>query len=127
MSSIVPTALVLIVAHLSTIAAPAKPGQENPRQAGFTTKLALAYQSKEGEKRERVIYLWYFRRILPLVGRLLSKHTEAYAYLPASVSAFLTPDALAALLRASGFFEIRVDRLTCGVVCLYVGRKPPAS
>ncbi len=59
MSSIVPTALVLIVAHLSTIAAPAKPGQENPRQAGFTTKLALAYQSKEGEKRERVIYLWY--------------------------------------------------------------------
>ena len=75
----------------------------------------------------RVIYLWYFRRILPLIGRLLSKHTEAYAYLPASVSAFLTPDALAALLRASGFFEIRVDRLTCGVVYLYVGRKPPAS
>lgn len=72
----------------------------------------------------RAIYLWYFRRVLPVIGRLLSKHTEAYAYLPASVSAFLTPDALAALLRASGFSEIRVDRLTCGVVYLYVGRKP---
>ena len=72
----------------------------------------------------RSIYLWYFRRVLPLLGRLLSKHTEAYAYLPVSVGAFLTPDALAALLRASGFCEVRVDRLTCGVVYLYVGRKP---
>ena len=72
----------------------------------------------------RAIYLWYFRRVLPLLGGLLSKHSEAYAYLPASVSAFLTPDALAAVLRASGFCEIRVDHLTFGVVYLYVGRKP---
>ena len=75
----------------------------------------------------RAIYLWYFRRVLPLVGGLLSKHTEAYAYLPASVSAFLGPDALAALLRASGFFGVRVDHLTCGVVYLCVGRKPPEA
>ena len=75
----------------------------------------------------RSIYLWYFRQVLPRIGRLLSRHAEAYAYLPASVSAFLSPDALAALLRASGFSEIRVDRLTCGVVYLYVGRKPPDS
>ena len=72
----------------------------------------------------RAIYLWYFQRVLPLIGRLLSQHTEAYAYLPASVSAFLSPDALAALLRASGFSEVRVDRLTYGVVYLYAGRKP---
>ena len=75
----------------------------------------------------RSIYLWYFRRVLPQIGRLLSKHAEAYAYLPASVSAFLAPDALAALLRATGFSEIRVDRLTCGVVYLYVGCKPVDS
>ena len=72
----------------------------------------------------RSLYLWYFRRVLPRIGRLLSRHTEAYAYLPASVSAFLTPDALVALLRASGFSEVRVDRLTYGIVYLYVGRKP---
>jgi demethylmenaquinone methyltransferase/2-methoxy-6-polyprenyl-1,4-benzoquinol methylase len=72
----------------------------------------------------RAIYLWYFRRVLPRIGQLLSKHTEAYAYLPASVSAFLTPDVLAALLRTSGFCEVRVDRLTLGVVYLYVGRRP---
>jgi demethylmenaquinone methyltransferase/2-methoxy-6-polyprenyl-1,4-benzoquinol methylase len=72
----------------------------------------------------RSIYLWYFRRVLPRIGRLLSKHTEAYAYLPASVSAFLTPGAFVALLRTSGFAPVSVNRLTFGVVYLYVGRKP---
>ena len=72
----------------------------------------------------RSIYLWYFRQVLPRIGRLLSRHAEAYAYLPASVSAFLTPDAFVALLRETGFSELRVDRLTCGVVYLYVGCKP---
>ena len=72
----------------------------------------------------RSIYLWYFRRVLPRIGRLLSRHNEAYAYLPASVSAFLSPAALAAMLRVSGFSLVRVDRLTIGVVYLYVGRKP---
>ncbi len=72
----------------------------------------------------RSIYLWYFRRVLPRVGRLLSKHTEAYAYLPASVSAFLTPDAFGALLCTAGFVDVVVDRLTFGVVYLYVGQKP---
>jgi len=75
----------------------------------------------------RSIYLWYFRRVLPRIGRLLSKHTEAYAYLPASVSAFLTPDAFTALLRVTGFRPVSVDRLTFGVVYLYVGRKPTES
>lgn len=72
----------------------------------------------------RSIYLWYFRRVLPRLGRMLSRHTEAYAYLPASVSAFLTPDAFAALLRTTGFIGVGLDRLTFGVVCLHVGEKP---
>ena len=72
----------------------------------------------------RTLYLWYFRRILPRVGRLLSRHAEAYAYLPASVSAFLGSEAFAERLRASGFSDVRISRLTFGVVCLYVARKP---
>ena len=71
----------------------------------------------------RAFYLWYFRRVLPQIGRWLSRHADAYAYLPASVSAFLTPDQLAALLGQSGFTEIRVDRLSFGGVYLYVARK----
>ena len=75
----------------------------------------------------RALYLWYFRQVLPRIGRRLSKHTEAYAYLPASVSAFLSPDALAALLEQSGFTDIRIDRLSFGVVYLYVARKTTES
>jgi len=72
----------------------------------------------------RDVYLWYFRRVLPRLGRLLSSHSEAYAYLPASVSVFLSPEELGTLLRASGFDEIQINRLTLGVVYLYVARKP---
>ena len=36
----------------------------------------------------RTLYAWYFRYLLPLVGRLISKHQSAYSYLPASVGTF---------------------------------------
>ena len=72
----------------------------------------------------RGAYLWYFRHVLPRVGRWLSRHADAYAYLPASVHAFLGPQALAGVLRDGGFEDVRIDRLALGVVCLYVARKP---
>src|SRR5918993_1772496 len=40
----------------------------------------------------RNFYLWYFRSILPLIGRIVSKHPSAYTYLPASVEAFPSPE-----------------------------------
>ena len=72
----------------------------------------------------RAAYLWYFRHVLPVIGRLLSRHAEAYAYLPASVSAFLAPDRLAAMLGTGGLVDVQVHRLSLGIVYLYVGRKP---
>lgn len=72
----------------------------------------------------REIYLWYFRAVLPLVGRLVSKHREAYTYLPASVMAFPDGDAFAAILAKAGFTDIRFETLTFGVVYLYLATKP---
>ncbi len=69
-------------------------------------------------------YGWYFRRVLPLVGRAVSGHSFAYAYLPASVAAFPAGDAFAAILREAGLSEVRFDRLTLGVVYLYMARRP---
>ena len=46
----------------------------------------------------RAAYLFYFRRVLPVVGRAVSKHTDAYTYLPESVLEFPDPEALAARL-----------------------------
>jgi demethylmenaquinone methyltransferase / 2-methoxy-6-polyprenyl-1,4-benzoquinol methylase len=71
----------------------------------------------------RGAYAFYFRRVLPLVGRIISRHNEAYSYLPASVAAFHAPDDFLALLRAAGFSEARVVPLTLGIVYLFVAVK----
>jgi len=65
------------------------------------------------------LYLWYFRRVLPLVGRLISGHAGAYSYLPASVGAFPPPAEFMALLRRAGFAEVKAVPLTFGIVYLY--------
>jgi len=65
-------------------------------------------------------YRWYFKTLLPRVGRLISKHGEAYSYLPASVEQFPSPEAFAALLTENGFSSVRTVSLTFGIVYLYV-------
>lgn len=72
----------------------------------------------------RTVYLFYFRRVLPLIGRLLSKHTTAYDYLPASVLAFPEPDALAERMRRAGFTDVRYVRKTGGICAIHVGARP---
>jgi demethylmenaquinone methyltransferase/2-methoxy-6-polyprenyl-1,4-benzoquinol methylase len=71
----------------------------------------------------RPLYLWYFNRILPAIGRLISRHNAAYGYLPASVGAFASPDEFAGILRRSGFSDVRATPLTFGIVYLYTARR----
>ena len=71
----------------------------------------------------RRVYLWYFRHILPRIGRLISRHQAAYAYLPASVSAFASADEFVKILRQSGFADVSALPLTFGVVFLYAARR----
>jgi demethylmenaquinone methyltransferase/2-methoxy-6-polyprenyl-1,4-benzoquinol methylase len=75
----------------------------------------------------RPIYLWYFRRILPRIGRALSHHDSAYSYLPESVGSFPWGDAFARLLREAGFDNVCSKPLTSGIVYLYTGEKPAES
>jgi len=72
----------------------------------------------------RQLYQWYFRVILPRIGRLISRHQEAYTYLPASVGAWATPQEFADILRETGFVEVRAVPLTFGIVYLYTAVKP---
>jgi demethylmenaquinone methyltransferase / 2-methoxy-6-polyprenyl-1,4-benzoquinol methylase len=65
------------------------------------------------------LYLWYFKYVLPLVGRMISGHTGAYSYLPASVGTFPPPAEFMTILRQSGFGEVRAVPLTLGIVYLY--------
>ena len=71
----------------------------------------------------RTLYLWYFNHVLPLIGRLVSRHTAAYNYLPASVRAFASPHELVTILRQHGFVDVSAARLTFGIVFLYTGRR----
>ena len=71
----------------------------------------------------RAAYLWYFNRILPRIGRIVSRHHAAYAYLPASVSAFSSPDEFVTILRQQGFVDVSAVPLTFGIVFLYNGRR----
>jgi demethylmenaquinone methyltransferase/2-methoxy-6-polyprenyl-1,4-benzoquinol methylase len=73
----------------------------------------------------REAYLWYFKHVLPRIGRLVSRHEAAYEYLPASVGAFASPDEIVKLLRQAGFTDVAVSPLTCGVVFLYTARRGP--
>jgi len=71
----------------------------------------------------RAIYLFYFRRVLPAIGRLVSKHRDAYTYLPESVLAFPEPEALAQRLRAAGFSRVGFERLTGGICAVHYGTR----
>ena len=75
----------------------------------------------------RPLYLWYFRHVLPLIGRLISGHSGAYTYLPASVGAFPPPDEFMATLRAAGFTATKAQPLTLGIVYLYTAARQTAA
>jgi demethylmenaquinone methyltransferase/2-methoxy-6-polyprenyl-1,4-benzoquinol methylase len=71
----------------------------------------------------RAAYMWYFNRVLPKIGNLISRHNAAYRYLPASVSAFASPDEFVTILRQCGFSGVRAVPLTFGIVYLYTAQR----
>jgi demethylmenaquinone methyltransferase / 2-methoxy-6-polyprenyl-1,4-benzoquinol methylase len=71
----------------------------------------------------RPTYQFYFRRVLPWLGRLISKHRTAYTWLPESTQAFPGPAELTRRLAAQGFTGVRYRPLMGGVCVLYVGTR----
>lgn len=70
------------------------------------------------------LYRFYFRRVLPFIGQLVSRSRDnAYNYLPASVMQFPDGEALAAKLRQHGLMDVKWHPLTFGIATLYVGTK----
>ncbi len=69
----------------------------------------------------RMLYLCYFRHVLPRIGRMVSKHKTAYSYLPASVRDFPDPDALAERFRQAGFGDVGYRAMTLGIAVIHWG------
>jgi len=69
-------------------------------------------------------YGFYFHRILPLVGGLISRSREAYDYLPRTVAQFPDGEELLALLASIGYVRPRQQPLSGGIATIYTGLKP---
>lgn len=69
------------------------------------------------------LYRFYFRRVLPRLGALISGNGSAYTYLPNSVSKFPSPEALQTLFERCGYAEVRFVRWTGGIVTLHTAKK----
>jgi demethylmenaquinone methyltransferase/2-methoxy-6-polyprenyl-1,4-benzoquinol methylase len=69
------------------------------------------------------LYRVYFRRVLPGIGTLISGVRGPYAYLPASVLRFPSPEEMLQRMRAAGFREVTWTPYTFGIAGLYRGKK----
>ncbi len=68
-------------------------------------------------------YLFYFRYMLPAIGRFFSRDKRAYQYLPESVDAFPSPEKFCSILHACGFADSTHRYLTFGIASLYTAHK----
>lgn len=71
----------------------------------------------------RSLYLFYFRKVLPVIGGLISGDSYAYRYLNETVETFPYGDAFCQLLREAGFGDVKMTPLTFGIATIYQGDK----
>lgn len=69
------------------------------------------------------LYHFYFKNVLPLIGKLTSKDPKAYRYLYESVQAFPEGNAFINILEKTGFKSNRCIPLTLGICSIYLGEK----
>jgi demethylmenaquinone methyltransferase/2-methoxy-6-polyprenyl-1,4-benzoquinol methylase len=69
------------------------------------------------------LFRFYFHRLVPVIGGLISGQHDAYTYLPASAEVFLRPDELKAEMEKAGLRDVRYVLLMFNTVALHVGVK----
>lgn len=79
--------------------------------------------SKPPKNLLRPFFLFFFNKIVPIVGGLISGQRDAYTYLPQSVNEFLTPDELKVIMQRAGLRDVNYKRLMLGTVAIHVGLK----
>ncbi|MDE5793889.1 MAG: bifunctional demethylmenaquinone methyltransferase/2-methoxy-6-polyprenyl-1,4-benzoquinol methylase UbiE [Muribaculaceae bacterium] len=68
-------------------------------------------------------YRLYSRNVIPLVGRMVSKDTRAYSYLPESIAACPQRKEMTAMMERAGFKDASYKSLTLGVITIYLASK----
>jgi len=71
----------------------------------------------------RNFYLFYFNKVLPFIGSIISNDKEAYTYLPKSVGEFDKKVDLVSLFKQCGFAKVEKHSLTFGLVQVVMAEK----
>ncbi|MCB0314807.1 MAG: class I SAM-dependent methyltransferase, partial [Calditrichaeota bacterium] len=79
--------------------------------------------SLPGNALMRSLYLFYFRKVLPRIGGLISGDSFAYRYLNETVESFPYGEAFCDLMRQAGFHQVKMTPLTFGIATIYEGEK----
>jgi demethylmenaquinone methyltransferase/2-methoxy-6-polyprenyl-1,4-benzoquinol methylase len=66
---------------------------------------------------------FYMKKVLPLLGGILSKNYEAYNYLPNSIENFLTKEKMVQELQESGFEVLKVESYSMEISTLFIAKK----
>lgn len=69
------------------------------------------------------LFRFYFHRMLPGIGGIISGNAQAYGYLPASVSRFPGPEGVSSLMKSAGFTSVQFERWTGGIVTLHTAHR----
>lgn len=80
--------------------------------------------SKPRKSPFKQLYYFYFRKIIPMLGKLISKDNSAYSYLPESVNKFPDGEDFIKILNTVGFINNRWHSQTFGIASIYQTEKP---
>ena len=86
-------------------------------------RIAMLEFSKPRHFPVKQIYFFYFERILPILGGLISRDLRAYSYLPNSVSSFPDGETFENIMLAVKFHDVGSVPLTFGIATVYFGVK----
>ncbi|MBL7718344.1 MAG: bifunctional demethylmenaquinone methyltransferase/2-methoxy-6-polyprenyl-1,4-benzoquinol methylase UbiE [Flavipsychrobacter sp.] len=86
-------------------------------------KLAVLEFSHPTRFPVKQLFRFYSRYILPALGKIVSRHSRAYTYLPESVEAFPEGERLVKILTQCGFKSAKARPLTFGITTLYTATK----
>ncbi len=91
------------------------------KPGGTITCLETSQPTLQGYKQ---LYFFYFRKIMPLLGKWFANKYDEYAWLNESTQNFPSKEALAALFKDAGFEPVRFVSLTGGIAAIHHGIKP---
>lgn len=69
------------------------------------------------------LYRWYSHKVLPFIGRLISRDGAAYDYLPSSVDEFPAPERFMEMLREAGFRNCKARSQSFGIAQIYTAER----